>query len=91
MAFKLPFKWPQKSPQGFVKRTDGTPKEVHTLSIPWFSNQFHLGNNWILKYHIKESASFIKKKIFPRQSTGQIKTKSIDMHFSNPIAQAVHD
>jgi len=39
MAFKLPFKWPQKSPQGFVKRSDGTPKAVHTLNIPWFSKQ----------------------------------------------------
>src|SRR5512144_1316807 len=39
MAFKLPFKWPQKSPKGFVKKTDGTQQEVKTLNIPWFSKQ----------------------------------------------------
>ncbi len=39
MAFKLPFKWPQKAPKGFVKKTDGTQKDVRTLNIPWFSKQ----------------------------------------------------
>src|SRR5512135_202621 len=39
MAFKLPFKWPQKSQQSFVKKNDGTPKVVRTLNIPWFSKQ----------------------------------------------------
>ncbi len=38
MAFKLPFKWPKKSP-GFVNKGDLKAKDVKTIQIPWFSKQ----------------------------------------------------
>ncbi|MFZ2162225.1 MAG: methyl-accepting chemotaxis protein [Sideroxyarcus sp.] len=39
MAFKLPFGFPKKSRQGFVKKGDGSGPEIKTIRIPWFSNQ----------------------------------------------------
>ena len=38
MAFKLPFKWPKKSPS-FVNKSDLKAKDVKTIQIPWFSKQ----------------------------------------------------
>jgi twitching motility protein PilJ len=38
MAFKLPFSWPKKSKQVFVKKGGAAP-EARTIRIPWFSKQ----------------------------------------------------
>ena len=39
MAFKLPSIWPKKTRQGFIKKGDGSEKEIKTVRIPWFSKQ----------------------------------------------------
>ena len=39
MAFKLPFTWPKKTRQSFVKKGDARAAEIKTIRIPWFSNQ----------------------------------------------------
>jgi hypothetical protein len=38
MAFKLPFGFPKKSRQGFVKKGGAGAVEIKTIRIPWFSN-----------------------------------------------------
>ncbi|ADE13162.1 methyl-accepting chemotaxis protein [Sideroxydans lithotrophicus] len=39
MAFKLAFKWPGKSSQGFVKKGEVRAADVQAIRIPWFSKQ----------------------------------------------------
>ncbi|MBU1424625.1 MAG: methyl-accepting chemotaxis protein [Gammaproteobacteria bacterium] len=39
MAFKLPFGFPKKARQGFIKKGDGRAAEIRTIRIPWFSKQ----------------------------------------------------
>ena len=39
MAFKLPFKWPSKPQQSFVKKGEARAADTQAIRIPWFSKQ----------------------------------------------------
>src|SRR5213075_1283722 len=42
-------------------------------------------------YNFKESVQFVHPVGIPRQGTGEIETKTIDVHFEHPVPQAIHD
>ena len=54
--------------------------------IPWFCNQLHTRQHWVLKNDVKKSTQLIDIMKLPSQRAAEIKTESVDMHFL-----AVHD
>ena len=40
---------------------------------------------------VKEGPQFVYFVEFASQCAGQIKAKAVDVHFQNPVAQAVHN
>src|SRR5690606_3477624 len=59
--------------------------------IPRFGNQFYVRENRILIYDVEKCTQFIYLMKFTCKGRRQVESKSIHVHFSNPVAQAVHD
>ena len=59
--------------------------------VPGLGDQFHFGKNRILLDDVEERTESIDLPEFTRERTGQIEAETIDMHFSHPITQRIHD
>ena len=59
--------------------------------IPWFGNQFHLRENRVLMNDVKKGAQFVDIMQFSRERRREIEAEPVDVHFQNPIPQAIHD
>ncbi len=57
--------------------------------IPWFGDQFDAGDDWILLDDVEECRQFVDFLELTCQCGRKIESESVDVHFSDPIAQTV--